>query len=88
MSLGEDLVGGLGPDEGMAAFVPAVDEGADRGDEVLDRGEGSASDGLVGDDAEEDLDQVEPRPRGGGEVQCDAGVLASQAVTLGCLWVP
>ena len=33
---GDDLVGGLGPDEGVAAVVPAVDEVADRGDEVFD----------------------------------------------------
>ena len=33
---GDDLVGGLGPDEGLAAIVPAVDEDADRGNEVLD----------------------------------------------------
>lgn len=26
----QDLVGGLGPGEGVAAAVPAVDEGADR----------------------------------------------------------
>ena len=30
-----DLFGGLGPDEGLAAVIPAVDEDADRGDEVL-----------------------------------------------------
>jgi hypothetical protein len=53
---GEDFVGGLGPGERFAAFVPAVDEGLDRGDEVLDAGEGAAADGLAGDDAEEDLD--------------------------------
>jgi hypothetical protein len=32
----EDLVGGLGPDEGMAAVVPPGDELADLGFEVLD----------------------------------------------------
>lgn len=31
---GEYLVGGFGPDERFAAFVPAVDEAADRTDEV------------------------------------------------------
>lgn len=31
-----DLVGGPGPGEGVAALVPALDEGADRGDELLD----------------------------------------------------
>src|SRR5690242_2255171 len=45
----EYLVGGLGPGEGMAAVVPAVDEGLDGGDEVGDRGEAAAADGLPGD---------------------------------------
>jgi hypothetical protein len=37
--MGQELVGGLGPGDGVAAFVPAVDEGADRVDQVADRGE-------------------------------------------------
>jgi len=57
---GEDFVGGSGPGEGVAAVVPAVDEAADCGDEVLDTVEGSAPDGLSGDDPEEHLDEVEP----------------------------
>jgi hypothetical protein len=40
----------------VAAVVPAVDEGLNRGDEVLDGGEAAAADGLPGDDREEDLD--------------------------------
>jgi hypothetical protein len=72
--LGNDLVGGFGPGEGLAAFVPAVDVGLDRGDEVLDRGERAAADGLAGDDAEEDLHHVQPGPRCRGEVQRDPGV--------------
>jgi len=52
---GEDFVDGLGPDERLAAFVPGVDVGLDRGDEILDAGEGAAADRLSGDDAEEDL---------------------------------
>ena len=46
----EEVVGGLGPDEGVAAFVPAVDERADRGDQVFDAAEAAAADGLAGDD--------------------------------------
>jgi len=66
--VGQDLVSGLGPDEGVAAFVPAVDEAADRGDEFLDAGEGSAADGLTGDDPEEErvrrvLKPLESTPR-------------------------
>ncbi len=52
--------GVCGPGKWLAAFVPAVDEGFDGGDEFFDAGEGSASDGLAGDDAEEDFDHVHP----------------------------
>jgi hypothetical protein len=38
-----------------AAVVPAVDEVLDCGDEVFDRGEAVAADGLRGDDREDDL---------------------------------
>jgi hypothetical protein len=49
----------------VAAVVPAVDEATDRGDEVFDASEAAAADGLASDDAEEDLDHVEPGSRGG-----------------------
>jgi hypothetical protein len=39
----------------VAAVVPAVDEVLDGRDEVFDRGEAAAADGLAGDDREEDL---------------------------------
>jgi hypothetical protein len=39
----EDLVGGLGPDEGLAALVVAVDGGADRGGAFFDVLERSAN---------------------------------------------
>jgi hypothetical protein len=51
----EDLFGGLGPDEGVAAVVPAVDVGADLGVEFVDRAEGAAVDGLTFDQGEPDL---------------------------------
>src|SRR6266513_4395169 len=70
----EYLVGCLGPGEGMAAVVPAAGEVLDRGDEVLDRGEAAAADGLPGDDREEDLNEIQPRPGRGREVQGDPGV--------------
>ena len=47
------FVGGLGPCEGLAALVPAVDEGADGCEEA------AAADGLASDDAKEDLDHVQ-----------------------------
>lgn len=58
VSFGNDRVGVSGPDEGLAAFVPAVDELVDRVDEFADRAEGAVSDGLAGGDPEEDLDHV------------------------------
>jgi type I restriction enzyme, S subunit len=60
VGLGEDLVDGLGPDEGDAAVVPAVDEGSDRVGELAYGGERGAADRLSGDDREERLDQVHP----------------------------
>jgi hypothetical protein len=47
VGLGEDLVGGLGPGEGVGAVVPAVDEGADLGVEVFGAGVGAVVDGLA-----------------------------------------
>jgi maleylacetate reductase len=52
----DDRVGVLGPDEWVAAFVPALDEPFDRLDQVADGVEAAAADGLAGDDPEEDLD--------------------------------
>ena len=61
-SVGRDLVGVVGPGEWVAALVPALDESGDGCDEFFDAVEGSTSDGLSGDDPEEDLDEVEPGP--------------------------
>ncbi len=47
--------------------------------------EGPAADGLAGDDAEEDLDHVQPAAAGGGEVQVDAGVLRESGLDVGVL---
>ena len=44
-AVGQDFVGCLGPGEGVAAIVPAHDEG--RADELFDAGEGSESDRLA-----------------------------------------
>jgi hypothetical protein len=42
----------------VAAVVPAAGEVLDGGDQVLDRGEAAAADGLASDDREEDLGHV------------------------------
>ena len=54
--MAEDLFGGFGPQERLAALVPAVDELLEGGIEIVDAGEGPSADGLAGDDPEEDLD--------------------------------
>jgi hypothetical protein len=69
----QDLLCGLGPDEGVDAVVPAVDEGSDFGVEVLDGREHAPSAGLALDDAEPDLDQVHPGGVGGSEVDLEPG---------------
>jgi hypothetical protein len=43
----EDLLGGLGPHEGLAAVVPAVDEGTGLDHEVPDPCERAPVDGLT-----------------------------------------
>jgi hypothetical protein len=45
--VGQDLFGGLGPDEGGAAVVSSVDECFEGADGVLDRSERAAADGLA-----------------------------------------
>jgi hypothetical protein len=47
-SAGEDFVGKFGPDEGLAAVVPAADEPAGGGDKLVDGVEAAAADGLPG----------------------------------------
>ena len=69
MDLLKDGVGGGRPHEGPGAGVVVVlREAEDLLPELLDRREGAAADGLAGDDAEPDLDLVEPGGVGGGEV--------------------
>jgi hypothetical protein len=84
VGLGEDLFGGLGPDEGVSAVVPAVDEGADLGGEVAHGLENTSADGLAFDDAEPDLDQVHPRSVGRGEVHDGLGCCWSHSRTVLC----
>ena len=81
VGLGEDLVGGLGPAEWFAALVVAVDERADSADQIRDAGEGAATDGLAGNDAEENLDHVHPGRAGRGEVHGDPRVLRTNSDT-------
>ena len=45
----QHLIGGLGPHERLTAVVPAVDEPADRGDQISHRWEAATTDRLAGD---------------------------------------
>src|SRR5215207_4189289 len=73
-SLRQELVGGFGPGQRVAAGVPAVDEGPDLGGEVAGAREGAAVDGFAFDEGEPDLDEVHPGRRGGGVVEPDPRV--------------
>jgi hypothetical protein len=53
VELGEDLVGGLGPGEGLAVLVPALAEPTDRGDEILYAREVATAKRLTVDDGED-----------------------------------
>ena len=71
----------------MAAVVPGVDEGSDGVDELFDAGEAAAADGLAGDDAEEGSTMFSQDPEVGVKCRVIRGLRASQARTVGCLWV-
>ena len=80
MRFGDDGVGVFSPDKRFAALVPAVDEPGDGFDQLADRAEGAAANGLSGDDPEEDLDHVQPGAGGRGEVQADPRVAGQPGV--------
>jgi hypothetical protein len=86
MNGGDDLGGVCGPEEGLRVMVGLVEIAVDGGLEVDDRSEHAALQASLGQGGEEGLDRVEPRARGRREVEGDARVAASQAITLGCLW--
>ena len=53
--------------------------------ELGNGGEDAASDAVLGDQAEEALDLIEPGGRGGGEVQVKARVLGQPCLNVGML---
>ncbi len=67
----------------MASVVPAVRESADLGAEVFGGSEVSAVNRLSFGDPEPDLDQVQPRSRGRGEVHDDPEVHLQLVTDLG-----
>jgi hypothetical protein len=75
LGYGEDLGGGLGPDERVRSLVLAVDEVVDLGVELVHGAEDDAVEGLAFNDAEPHLDKVHPGRRGRSEVDVDGGLL-------------
>src|SRR5271170_4704030 len=72
---GFDLMGGLGPDEGLGGLIPVVEEVGDGAFQLGDAGGAATANRLLADDAEPALDQVEPGGAGRGEVQMEARML-------------
>ena len=87
LQFAHDLRGRGGPDERVTPPVIVLHEGVDFGHQVRDAAKGAPPDGALGDDAEPDLDLVEPGPIGRSVVDVEAGA-ASQRRTLPCLCVP
>jgi uncharacterized protein YecT (DUF1311 family) len=85
LEFGENGVGGSGPDERFAGLVVVGHEAIDLGDQVPDRVERAAPDGLVGDVGEETLDQVEPGAVGGNEMEMPAPPSGEPGLDLGML---
>ena len=84
----EDVVGGFGPGEGLAAVVVAVDEAADGGGEVFDAGEAAAADGWRVMMPKKISTMFSHDPLVGVKCRVIRGLRCSQAPTVGCLWVP
>jgi hypothetical protein len=59
------LVGGLGPFEGLGILVATLDEGADVGLQLPDRGVNDPPEPLSGELSELALDLIDPRRRSG-----------------------
>ena len=71
----EDVVGGLGPAEGLGVGVAGVDIGGDCCFQLLDGAVSTALDLLFGEEREEPLDLVDPGRGGWREVGVPAGPL-------------
>ena len=78
LDLGNDLVGGLLPDERLRIFIPVLGPDSNRGFELSDRRERALLQAAVSELAEPTLDEIEPRRTR----RCEAQVPSS---TLGCV---
>ena len=77
----------LGPFEGCGRLVVGGDKGVDERAQFVDAPEACSPQRLTGEDAEPDLDLIEPGRVGGGEVEVDIGVLSQPKVLLGFVGV-
>ena len=73
---------GLGPDEGRGMLVVAGDEGIDVIPELADGCEAGVGERAALQDGEPDLDLVQPRGIGRGEVEMDIGMAGEPALAL------
>src|SRR5260370_36044925 len=71
----DDLVGGLGPLEGLGVVVPELDPLFEGAGQLVDRAEDATVEPAALQFSEPSLDLVEPRGVGGGEVQLEPRVL-------------
>ena len=83
--LGEDRIGGFGPGERFGVLVVLGDVAVDRGLQIDDRVEAGALEPAPGERREEGLDRVQPRARGGGEVEHPARMAPEPLDDLGVL---
>jgi hypothetical protein len=72
---GEDLICGSGPDERLGMFVVHGDKFADRRFEILHTAKHVTANSFVGEFGKPALDQVDPGPVGGREVNMKVGAL-------------
>ena len=75
------------PLEGMGLGVVGGDEGVDGVAHLPGRGKAGPAQGATAEDAEPDLDQVEPACIGGCKVKVDVGMARQPAVALGLVGV-
>ena len=83
MELLKNRICGGGPSERLAVCIVVRDELIDALHELLDAGEGAATDGLVGDQGEEALDLIEPGAVGRDEVHVPARAAGKPSLDLG-----
>src|SRR6056297_84407 len=82
---GDDVFGGLAPDEGLRPGVVLQEVVVDRALEIVDAGIAAASDAFDSDLCKEALDEVHPGRAGGREMQLEAGMFLEPGPHLGRL---